>query len=139
MPTKASRARRWMKEGKAKPIRTKLVIFAVQLVEEPSGRERQPVVLGIDPRSKYTGVTVASSDAILCVFNLELPDRIKKRMDKRWELRRKRRYRKRRRRKCRFLSRKGHKIVPSILARKQLELRAVRELAKNISDKHDCV
>jgi len=55
MPMKALRARRCMKEGKVKTIRTKLVIFAVQLVEKSSGRERQPVVLGIDPGSKYTG------------------------------------------------------------------------------------
>jgi hypothetical protein len=60
MCMKASRARRWIKEGKAKAIRTKLGIFAVQLIEEPSGREKQPIVVGIDPGSKYTGVAVAS-------------------------------------------------------------------------------
>ena len=130
MPTKASRARRWIKGGKAKPIRTKLGIFAVKLVEEPSGREKQPIAVGIDPGSKYTGVAVASKKAILCGFNLELPDWIKKRMEKRRERRRNRRYRKRRRRECRFLNRVGHKIAPSILARKQMELRVVKELAK---------
>ena len=51
-------------------------------------------------------------------------------MDKRRELRRNRRYRKCRRRECRFLNRTGHTIAPSILARKQLELRVVTELAK---------
>jgi len=129
MPTIASRARRWVKEGKAKPIRTKLGIFAVQLVEEPSGRAKQPIVVGIDPGSKYTGIAAVSSRAVLCGFNLELPDYIKGRMDKRRERRRNRRYRKCRRRECRFLNRTGHKIAPpSILARKQLELRVVREL-----------
>jgi len=130
MPAKASRARRWIKEGKAKAIRTKLGIFAVQLVEEPSGREKQPVVVGIDPGSKYTGIAVTSHKAIFCGFNLELPDYIKDRMEKRRELRRNRRHRKCRRRECRFLNRTGHKIAPSILARKQLELRIVKELAK---------
>ncbi|MHC1623444.1 MAG: RRXRR domain-containing protein [Candidatus Methanospirareceae archaeon] len=130
MPTKASRARRWIREGKAKPVRTKLGIFAVQLIEEPSGREKQPIVVGIDPGSKYTGIAATSHKAVFCGFNLELPDYIKGRMDKCRELRRNRRYRKCRRRECRFLNRTGHKIAPSILARKQLELRMVKELAK---------
>jgi len=130
MPTKASRARRWIEEGKAKPIRTKLGIFAVHLIEEPSGRVKQPIVVGIDPGSKYTGIAVTAKKEVLCGYNLELPDYIKQRMDKRRELRRNRRYRKCRRRECRFLNRTGHKIAPSILARKQLELRVVRELVK---------
>jgi len=130
MPTKASRARRWIKEGKAIPTRTKLGIFAVQLTVEPPGREKQPIAMGIDPGSKYSGIATSSKQAILCGFNLELPDYIKKRMDKRRELRRNRRYRKRRRRKSRFLNRTGHKIAPSILARKQLELRVAKEIAK---------
>ena len=130
MPTKASRARRWIKEGKAVPIRTKLGIFGVQLIEEPSGRAKQSVVIGIDPGSKYTGIAVASEQEILCGYNLELPVYIKERMDKRRERRRNRRYRKCRRRECRFLNRRGNKIAPSILARKQLELRIVKELAK---------
>jgi hypothetical protein len=130
MPTKASRARRWIKEGKATSIRTKLGVFVVQLMEEPSGRVKQPIVIGIDPGSKYTGIAVISCKAVLCGYNLELPDYIKQRMDKRRELRRNRRHRKCRRRECRFLNRTGHKIAPSILARKQLELRVVRELAE---------
>ena len=130
MPTEASRARRWIKEGKAKPIRTKLGIFVVQLTEEPSGREDQPIAVGIDPGSKYTGVAVVSEEAVLCGYNLELPDYIRGRMDGRRELRRNRRHRKCRRRECRFLNRTGHKIAPSILARKQLELRAVKESAE---------
>jgi hypothetical protein len=130
MPTKASRARRWIKEGKAKPVRTKLGIFAVQLIEEPSGRAKQPIVVGIDPGSKYTGTAVGSKRAVLCGFNLELPDYIKERMAKRRERRRNRRYRKCRRRECRSLNRTGHKIAPSILARKQLEQRVVKELAR---------
>jgi len=130
MPTKASRARRGVKEGKAKTIRTKLGQFAIQLIEEPSDRAKQPVVVGIDPGSKYTGVAVVSKKEVLCGYNLELPDYIKQHMEKRRELRRNRRYRKCRRRECRILNRTGHRIAPSILARKQLELRVVRELAK---------
>jgi len=109
---------------------SQLNIFGVQLLVEPSGRKKQPIKAGIDPGSKYTGVAVASKKAILCGFNLELPDWIKERMDKRRERRRNRRYRKCRRRECRFLNRAGNKIAPSILARKQMELRVMRELAK---------
>lgn len=130
MPTKASRVRRWIKEGKAKSIRTKLGIFAVQLVAEPSGREKQDIAVGIDPGSKYTGIAVASRREVLCGYNLELPDYVNQRMDKRRELRRSRRHRKCRRRECRFLNRREHKIAPSMLARKQLELRMVKELSK---------
>jgi len=129
MPTKPSRARKWIERGKARQVRTKLGIFGVQLIEEPSGRIKQKIVVGIDPGSKYTGVAAVSKKAILCGFNLELPNYIKDRMDKRRELRRNRRHRKCRRRECRFLNRTGHKIAPSIAARKQLELRAVKELA----------
>jgi len=130
MPTKPSRARKWIECGKAKPLRTKLGIFAVQLTKESEGRAKQPIIVGIDPGSKYTGIAVVSKKAILCGFNLELPDYVKGRMDKRRELRRGRRHRKCRRRECRFLNRTKHKIVPSIKARKQLELRVIRELAK---------
>lgn len=130
MPTKASRARRWIKEGKAKSIRTKLGQFTVQLTAEPSGRKKQPITVGIDPGSKYTGVAAVTEKAVLCGYNLELPDYIKERMDKRRERRRNRRYRKCRRRECRFSNRTGHKIAPSILARKELALRVVKELAK---------
>jgi hypothetical protein len=69
MPTKASRAKKWIQEGKAKPLRTKLGLFAVQLVGEPSGRKKQPIVIGVDPGSSYTGVAVVSKEAALCGFN----------------------------------------------------------------------
>ena len=72
MPTKASRARRWIREGKAKPVRTKLGIFAVRLTCEPSGRDKQPIVLGIDPGSKYTGMAVASAKAILITWSCRI-------------------------------------------------------------------
>lgn len=133
MPTKASRARRWIKEGKAKPLRTLLGIFAVQLTKEPSGRNTQEIVVGLDPGSKYSGVAVASKKAVFCGFNLELPDWVSKRMEQRRMLRRNRRQRKRKnksKRKPKFLNRKGHRIPPSILSRKQMELRVVRELSR---------
>lgn len=49
MPTKPGRARRWLKNGKAKVVHNDLGIFTVQLVSEPSGTKTQPVSVGIDP------------------------------------------------------------------------------------------
>ena len=130
MPTKPQRARRWLKEGKAKPVRTALNIFAVQLLKEPSGREKQEIVVGIDPGSKFSGVGVSSKKGVLYGQMLILPDYVHKRMDTKRMLRRNRRYRKTRRRPCRFDNRTGHWLAPSIRARKELELRIVRELSR---------
>jgi hypothetical protein len=94
MPTKAARARKWLCSGKAKPLRTKLNVFAVQLTNEPGGREKQDIVVGIDPGSKFTGIVAASKKATLYGINLELPDNVSGRMDKRRECRRNRRNRK---------------------------------------------
>lgn len=48
MPTKASRARRWLKEGKAVIYKNDLHFFAVQLTTD-SREETQPIAVGIDP------------------------------------------------------------------------------------------
>jgi outer membrane protein assembly factor BamA len=54
MPTKPSRARRWLKLRKAKVVYNDLGIFTVQLVSEPSGTQTQTISIGIDPGKKYT-------------------------------------------------------------------------------------
>lgn len=41
MPTTNRRANKWLKEKKAKKVRNKLGIFQVQLIKEPSGRNKQ--------------------------------------------------------------------------------------------------
>jgi hypothetical protein len=46
MPTKPSRARRWIKEGKAIGKFNKLGIFYVQLIAEPSNTKAQEIVNG---------------------------------------------------------------------------------------------
>ena len=129
MPTKASRARRWLADGKAKPIETELGLFVIQLIIEPSGRKKQQIAIGIDPGSSYTGMAVASKKAVLCGFNLELPTHVSEKMQHRSMLRRGRRHRKCRRRESRFLNRSKSKIAPSILSRKLFELRILKELA----------
>ena len=59
MPTCASRARRRVKQEKATPFWLNGV-WCVRLNQEPSGRIKQEVVIGIDPGSKREAFTVAS-------------------------------------------------------------------------------
>ena len=135
MPTKASRARRWLKEGKAVIYKNNLHSFAVQLtvdqrseqappveggVISDSGEETQPVAVGVDPGKNYSGIAVQSSKSTLFTAHLELPfQRIKERMETRAIMRRGRRGRRinrklpfdqRSHRQKRFNNRRGHKL-----------------------------
>jgi hypothetical protein len=101
MPAKASRARRWIKEGKALPKWSKLGIFYVQLLGD-SGSTTQEVGLGLDPGSKFDGMAVVSTKEVLQTGMTELPKGISTKMEQRRNQRRNRRYRKCRRRKKRF-------------------------------------
>jgi hypothetical protein len=73
MPTKPSRARAWLKEGKAKTYPNDLNIFAIQLIGEPSGYETQDVVIGIDPGKMFSGIGIQSRRATLLKLHLILP------------------------------------------------------------------
>lgn len=129
MPTRPSRARRWLKIGKARVVYNDLNIFCIQLITEPSGRDSQQVVLGIDPGKLYTGIALQSARTTLFMAHLQLPfQTIKDRMEQRRMMRRNRRYRKCRRRPARFSNRRFKKVPPSIKANRQLELRVVKEL-----------
>lgn len=129
MPTKLSRARRWLKVGKARVVYNDINIFCVQLIAEPSGRDTQPVVLDIDPGKLYTGMAAQSARATLFMAHLVLPfQTVKDRMDTRRIMRRNRRYRKCRRRPARFNNRRLKKVPPSIKANRQLERRVAKEL-----------
>jgi hypothetical protein len=59
MPTTPSRAKRWIKSGKATPF-WKKGVFCVRLNIEPSNTHRQPIAVGIDPGSKREAFTVKS-------------------------------------------------------------------------------
>lgn len=140
MPTKASRARRWVRDGKAKVVQNDLRVFCVQLVAEPIGRKTQDVSLGIDPGSCFTGVAVQSKYYTLIGLNLNLPKKqVQKRLTERAVLRRTRRgrrikrnlaFKQRNHRQKRFDNRRQSKLPPSIRANKQLELRVVDELCR---------
>lgn len=140
MPTKPSRARRWLEEGKAIGKFNDLGIFYVQLIVEPTDNKTQPIAVGVDPGKLFTGIGVQSSLYSLWTAHLELPfKRVRERMDNRRLMRRGRRgrrierqlpFRQRAHRQKRFSNRKTSKLAPSIRANRQLEIRVVSELGK---------
>jgi RRXRR protein len=135
MPTKASRARRWIKAGIAVGKFNKLGIFYVQLITEPSNTKTQEVVVGLDPGKMFSGVAVQSKKYTLQMLHLVLPFKtIKDRMEQRAMMRRGRRgrrinrkllYNQRAHRQARFDNRHNSKLPPSIRANKDLEYRTI--------------
>jgi hypothetical protein len=117
MPCSEKRARKLMEKGRAKPYWCKGV-FCVILQDEPSGRGMQDIVVGIDPGSKFEGLTVKSEAHTLLNIQTESKTDVKKKMETRRSLRRSRRSRNTRYRKCRFnrTRDKGY-IPPSTKAR----------------------
>lgn len=149
MPTTASRARRWIESGKAKSFWSDLGVWGVQLLTEPSGYDLQPIVIGLDPGKRYSGVAAQSEKFTLSMFHLVLmgfiPKQgtaiagVKEKMSYRSMLRRGRRGRRinrkitfklRNHRQARFDNRRQKKLAPSIRSNKMLELRVVSELCK---------
>jgi hypothetical protein len=138
MPTKPSRARRMVRDGIAIGKWSDAGIYYIQLLGEPTGRDTQPIALGIDPGKRYSGIAVQSAKATLFIAHLVLPFAdITKKMSGRRILRRARRGRRinrkvvfhlRSHRQKRFDNRRQKKLVPSIRANRQLELRIAREL-----------
>jgi len=140
MPTKPSRCRRWLRDGKAKVVYNGLGIFCIKLTCDPSGYNTQDIVVGIDPGKDFTGVGVQTTKTTLFSAHLELPFRfVKRKMKSRSTLRRSRRgrrinrkvtFKNRNHRQKRFNNRKGSKLPPSIKANRLFELRVVKELIK---------
>jgi RRXRR protein len=138
MTTKASRARRWLKEGRAKVVHNDLGIFQIQLILGSRDNQTQDIAVGIDPGKHFTGIAVQSTKYTLWLAHLQLPFKtVTERMQQRAMMRRSRRGRRinrkllfeqRAHRKKRFDNRRKSKIPPSIRANRQLELRVLDEL-----------
>ncbi|AOW98628.1 hypothetical protein BJP34_03460 [Moorena producens PAL-8-15-08-1] len=155
MPTKASRARRWINKGLAVVYQNDLNVFAVQLVNKPSGEETQDIAVGVDPGKLFSGIAVQSNNTTLWTGHLVLPYKkvrdsaeptLRERMDTRRMMRsrsvgfaeRTRRSRRINRKVCysqrshrqkRFSNRREKKVPPSIRANRQLEQRVIKELS----------
>ena len=140
MPTKCSKARKLVRDGKAVGKFNKLGVYYIQLTFEPKTQETQPIVVGLDPGQKYGGIGVQSSKFTLFTAHLFLPfETVKKRMEQRRMMRRGRRGRRinrklpfqlRAHRQCRFNNRRNQKVAPSIRANRQLEISVLTELCR---------
>lgn len=83
IPTKPSRARRWLKSALAKVVRNDLNVLCVELTK-PSESNTQPIAFGIDPGKLYTGIGVQSAKVILFTAHLMLAFKtVRERMEQR--------------------------------------------------------
>jgi len=129
MPCSEKRARKLMEKGRAKPYWCKGV-FCIILQDEPSGREMQDIVVGIDPGSKFSGYSVKSEKHTFLNVQLEAPTKVKAKVEERAMNRRARRRRNTPYRKCRFNRSVKNMIPPSTKARWQQHLNMVKWFSK---------
>src|SRR6516164_4660277 len=130
MPCTPAKARSLLKSGKARPKWNKLGLFMVQLCYEQEP-DNQPLVVGIDPGSKFEGFSVVGSQDTVLNLMVEAPEHVKDAVQARRTMRRARRHRKWRRPK-RFDNRLNRKkrIPPSTRSRWEAKARIVAQLKK---------
>lgn len=118
MPTKPSKARKLLKNKKAKIVSYNP--FTIKLLYGSTGYT-QNIDLGIDLGSKHIGVAIVSEDKVLDKGEIELRDNVSKNITTKRQYRRSRRNRKTRYREPRFLNRISNKkegwLPPSIQSR----------------------
>src|SRR5260221_5356580 len=90
MPTIPSRARKWIKSGKATHF-WKGGLFCVRLNVAPTARVLQPVAVGIDPGSKREGYSVTSASHTYLNIQAEARDGVKESVAQKRRMRRTRR------------------------------------------------
>ena len=132
MPCTPAKARLLFKSGKARPKWNKLGLFSVQLCYEQEP-DNQPLIVGVDPGSKFEGFSVVGSKDTVLNLMVEAPDHVKDAVEVRRTMRRARRHRKWRRPK-RFENRLKRKkrIPPSTRSRWEAKARIVMQLKKGL-------
>jgi hypothetical protein len=130
MPCTPAKARHLFKRGKAHPRRDKLGLFYVQLCYEQEP-DHQPLVVGIDPGSKFEGFSVVGTKETVLNLMVEAPDHVKEAVETRRTMRRARRHRKWRRPR-RFDNRLHRKkrLPPSTRSRWEAKARIVKQLKR---------
>jgi len=136
MPCKPAKARKLIRDGKAVKKWSKLSIFYIQLKFNPQNPSIQPIAVGVDPGSKFEGLSsVGTKDTVLNIMS-EAVHWVKRIIQQRREMRRARRYRKTRCRPCRgdnrLRNQRNKMPPPSTKARWDAKLRIIRELARTI-------
>ncbi len=130
MPCTQAKARHLFKSGKAKPKRNKLGLFYVQLTYSQE-ETNQPLVVGVDPGSKFEGYSVVGTRDTVLNLMVEAPDHVKDAVETRRTMRRARRKRLWRRA-IRFDNRLNRKkrIPPSTRSRWEAKARIIAQLKK---------
>ena len=139
MPTKPSRAKKWIKSGKATPF-WRNGVFCVRLNVNPSNAYTQQIAVGIDPGSKKEGFTVKSEAHTYLNVQADAHNKVGKKVEKRRELRRSRRSRKCPNRKNRTNRLANQERIPAgTRARWEWKLRILEWLSKLYPITHVCV
>ena len=124
MPCKPSKAKKLLKEGKAKVINR--MPFTIKLIFGSSGY-KQPVIVGMDTGSKVIGCAAIANNQVVYQSEIQIRQDISKKMQTRKNYRRARRGRKTRYRPARWANRasmkKKGRLAPSIKSKVESHLR----------------
>ena len=134
MPCSQRRAKKLIKTKQAKPY-FQNGFFCIMLLREPSERNYQQIMIGIDTGATREGYTVATEKEVILNITSNTPYWVKDNVETRRMLRRSRRSRKTPYRKCRpnrSSLRSSERIPPSTLARWNAKLRILNQLKKII-------
>ena len=133
MPTTPQKARKLLKEKKAKIIDYRP--FTIQLLLA-TGEARQKLSIGVDSGAKEVGIAITSKEEVLCKGTIELRTDVKELLTTRRSYRRGRRYRKTRYRKPRFLNRTRAEgwLPPSIQSRVDNQIFWVKKFASLVPE-----
>lgn len=128
MPCVPAKARHLFQSGKARPKRNKFGLFYVQLCYEQEP-DNQPLVAGIDPGSKFEGVSVVGTQETVLNLMVEAPNHVKEAVETRRSMRRARRSRKwRRPKRCDNRLNRKQRIPPSTRSRWEAKARVMTHL-----------